>query len=223
MLLGIEVLVLFLFAIYALVRVYGGTAESYSILLQWDWFNPFTLDFGSVIAPALLTAIFIYWGWDTAVSVNEETADPGKTPGRAAVVSTLLFLVTYALVTVATVAFAGVGTSGVGLGKEDNANDVFSAIGPALFGTSPLGRIALMLLAASILTSASASTQTTILPTARRRGSGTCIPSCSAPGSGTGFLSVARPRFPQPRIVGLVMPIASSSADQCPANHHNQR
>lgn len=67
----------------------------------------------------------------------------------------------------ATVAFAGVGTSGVGLGNADNASDVFSAIGPALFGTSPLGHIALMLLAASILTSASASTQTTILPTAR--------------------------------------------------------
>ena len=166
-LLSIEVLVLVLFAAFALIRVYSGTAETYSIIPQWGWFNPFTLDFGSVIAPALLTAIFIYWGWDTAVSVNEETADPGKTPGRAAVISTLLLLVTYALVTVATVAFAGVGTSGVGLGNADNANDVFSAIGPALFGNSPIGHIALMLLAASILTSASASTQTTILPTAR--------------------------------------------------------
>lgn len=166
-LLSIEVLVLLVFAAVALVRVYGGTAEAYSLVPQWNWFNPFTLDFGSVIAPALLTAIFIYWGWDTAVSVNEETADPGKTPGRAAVISTLLLLVTYALVTVATVAFAGVGVQGVGLGNEDNADDVFSAIGPALFGTSAIGHLALMLLAASILTSASASTQTTILPTAR--------------------------------------------------------
>ncbi|GAA4364994.1 APC family permease [Paeniglutamicibacter cryotolerans] len=166
-LLSIEVLVLVLFAAFALYRVYSGTAESYSILPQWSWFNPFTLDFGSVVAPALLTAIFIYWGWDTAVSVNEETADPSKTPGRAAVISTLLLLVTYAVVTVAAVAFAGVGTAGVGLGNADNANDVFSAIGPALFGNSVIGHIGLMLLAAAILTSASASTQTTILPTAR--------------------------------------------------------
>ncbi|MBI5162254.1 MAG: APC family permease [Micrococcales bacterium] len=166
-LLSIEVLVLIVFAVFALVRVYSGSAETYSLLPQWDWFNPFTLDFGGVLAPALLTGIFIYWGWDTAVAVNEETSDPGKTPGRAAVISTLLLLATYALVTVAAVAFAGVGTKGVGLGNETNAADVFSAIGPELFGDSPFGKILLLLLAASILTSASASTQTTILPTAR--------------------------------------------------------
>ncbi len=166
-LLSIEVLVLIMFAVVALVRVYSGTAESYSIVPQWSWFNPFTLDFGGVLAPALLTGIFIYWGWDSAVSVNEETANPEKTPGRAAVISTLLLLATYAVVSTASVAFAGVGTKGIGLGNANNADDVFSAIGPALFGNSVIGHILLLLLAASILTSASASTQTTILPTAR--------------------------------------------------------
>jgi amino acid transporter len=166
-LLSIEVVVLLVFAGFALTRVFTGTAESYSIIPSLDWFNPFTLDFGSVIAPAMLIAIFIYWGWDTAVSVNEESDDPAKTPGRAAILSTVLLLATYAVVTVAAVAFAGVGTEGIGLGAEGNANDVFSAIGPALFGDSVIGHILLLLLAASILTSASASTQTTILPTAR--------------------------------------------------------
>ena len=166
-LLSVEVLVLIMFAVFALVRVYSGNGESYSIMPSLDWFNPFTLDFGSVIAPAMLTAIFIYWGWDTAVSVNEESDDPAKTPGRAAILSTVLLLVTYALVAVAAIAFAGVGTEGVGLGADANAADVFSAIGPALFGDSVIGHILLLLLAASILTSASASTQTTILPTAR--------------------------------------------------------
>lgn len=166
-LLSIEVIVLLVFAGFALTRVFTGTAEPYSIVPSLDWFNPFTLDFGSVIAPALLIAIFIYWGWDTAVSVNEESDDPAKTPGRAAILSTVLLLATYAVVTVAAVAFAGVGTEGIGLGAEGNANDVFSAIGPELFGDSVIGHILLLLLAASILTSASASTQTTILPTAR--------------------------------------------------------
>ena len=27
--------------------------------------------------------LFIYWGWDTAVTVNEETTDSRRTPGRA--------------------------------------------------------------------------------------------------------------------------------------------
>ena len=42
--------------------------------------------------------LFIYWGWDTAVAVNEETKDPAKTPGRAAILSTVILLVTYVIV-----------------------------------------------------------------------------------------------------------------------------
>jgi len=166
-LLGIEVVILIAFAVVALVKVWTGHAESYSLTPSLSWLWPGGLSFGGVVAPALLTAFFIYWGWDTAVACNEETDDPGVTPGRAAVISTVLLLVTYALVAVATVAFAGTGTEGVGLGNPDNAADVFHAIGPALFGDSAIGKVFMALLAASILTSASASTQTTILPTAR--------------------------------------------------------
>lgn len=166
-LLGIELVILVAFASVALFKVYTGNAEPYSIKPSLDWFWPAGLDFSTVIAPALLTALFIYWGWDTAVACNEESDDPGTTPGRAAVISTFLLLATYATVAVATIAFAGVGQEGVGLGNQDNADDVFAAVGHDLFGDSFLGQIGLMLLAASILTSASASTQTTILPTAR--------------------------------------------------------
>ncbi|BBY65284.1 APC family permease [Mycolicibacterium helvum] len=166
-LLGIELVVLVVFSIVALVKVYTHQAEGYSLLPSLSWFWPGGLDFGTVIAPAILTAIFIYWGWDTAVACNEESEDPGTTPGRAAVISTFLLLATYALVSVSAIAFAGTGTEGIGLGNPDNAADAFAAIGPALFGDSVLGKIGLLLLAASILTSASASTQTTILPTAR--------------------------------------------------------
>jgi amino acid transporter len=70
-------------------------------------------------------------------------------------------------VTVAAIAFAGVGDTGAGLTNPENADDVFSSLGPALFGDSVIGHIGLLALSATILTSASASTQTTILPTAR--------------------------------------------------------
>jgi amino acid transporter len=166
-LLGIELVILVAFAAVALFKVYTNTAMEYSLKPALDWFWPAGLDFATVIAPTILVAIFIYWGWDTAVACNEESDDPGTTPGRAAVISTFLLLATYALVAVSAVAFAGVGTEGIGLGSEENSADVFAAIGPELFGDSALGKIALLLLAASILTSASASTQTTILPTAR--------------------------------------------------------
>jgi amino acid transporter len=101
------------------------------------------------------------------VACNEESDDPGSTPGKAAVLSTFLLLGTYAIVTVASIAFAGVGDTGPGLTNPDNAADVFSSIGPALFGDSFIGHVGLLALSATILTSASASTQTTILPTAR--------------------------------------------------------
>jgi amino acid transporter len=179
-LLSIEIVTLIMLAVVALVKVYShhgvpaticpdGINVCGSLTPQLSWLWPGGLSFGGVIAPAVLTAAFIYWGWDTAVATNEETADPGRTPGRAAVISTVLLLITYVLVSVAVVAFAGTGTdpTGIGLGNANNATDVFSAIGPVLFGDSVLGHIGLGLLTVSILTSAAASTQTTILPTAR--------------------------------------------------------
>ena len=45
--------------------------------------------------------LFIYWGWDTALSVNEETADKARTPGQASIISTVLLLITYAIVIIA--------------------------------------------------------------------------------------------------------------------------
>jgi amino acid transporter len=166
-LLSIEVVVLIVFAVFALVKVYSGNGAEGSLIPQLSWFNPFTLNFGSVLAPGLLAAIFIYWGWDTAVSINEETSDPSKTPGRAAIISTVLLLITYGLVSTAAVSYAGVGDKSIGLGNLDNSDNVFLSLGPKLFGDSVIGHILLILLTLSILTSASASTQTTILPTAR--------------------------------------------------------
>jgi amino acid transporter len=166
-LLGFEVIVLIVISVYALIRVYSGTGTVDSIHPSLSWFSPVGLDFGTIICPGILIAIFIYWGWDTAVACNEESDDPGSTPGKAAVLSTFLLLGTYAIVTVASIAFAGVGDTGPGLTNPDNAADVFSSIGPALFGDSFIGHVGLLALSATILTSASASTQTTILPTAR--------------------------------------------------------
>ena len=165
-LLGIEVIVLIVFSVIALVKVYGGTATPDSLTPSLDWLWPSGLTLSALVT-ATLIAVFIYWGWDTAVSINEETSDPEKTPGRAAIISTLLLLVTYAIVSVATVAFAGTGDTGLGLANEENASDVFSAIGPTVFGDSLLGRGMDILLILSVLSSAAASTQTTILPTAR--------------------------------------------------------
>ncbi|MCW2808283.1 MAG: putative amino acid permease [Marmoricola sp.] len=164
-LLGVEVATLVAFALFALVKVYAGGAPA-GIEPSLAWLSPTGMSLTAIVS-ATLIAVFIYWGWDTAVATNEECDDPATTPGRAAVMSTVLLLLTYALVSVATIAFAGVGTTGIGLGNAANADDIFAAMGHEVFGGGVVGWIMVHLLAICVLTSASASTQTTILPTAR--------------------------------------------------------
>ncbi|GAB3606480.1 APC family permease [Conyzicola nivalis] len=160
-LLGIQYLALVVFVVAAVVAVATGTAPAGATAPQLDWFNPFAFESASAFVEAVLLAIFIYWGWDTCLALNEETKDPQRTPGRAAILSTVILLVTYVGVAVATMAYAGLGTSGVGLGNETNAEDVFFALKDVLLGPWA------WLLVIAVMVSAVSSTQTTILPTAR--------------------------------------------------------
>ena len=118
--------------------------------------QPVRLSSVSTLGTGVLVGIFIYWGWDSGVSVNEESENAAHGPGKAAVLSTVLLVLIYLLVTTASQAYAGPHALGV------NANDIFAYLGPKVFH-KPIS----LLLIITVLTSASASTQTTILPTAR--------------------------------------------------------
>ena len=147
--------------------------------------------------------VFIYWGWDTAVAVNEETKDKTRTPGLAAIFSTFILLVTYALVIFSMQAFAGVKTTGNGLGNIDNAGDVLSVQGSAIFGTTGFGPIFYHLLLLMVLSSAAASTQTTILPTAR-----TTLSMAAYKALPKSFATV-HPRFMTPTVSTIAMGVIS--------------
>jgi amino acid transporter len=153
-LLSLELFTLALFVVVALVKVYSGH-PAHSMHLSASWFNPFDLGWGPLIDGVLL-GIFIYWGWDSGVTVNEESRDRNHGPGKAAVVSTLILLLTYVLVAAAAQTVHGPGFLGA------NQTDVLNALGKGVFG-SGLDKLLII----CVLTSASASTQTTILPTAR--------------------------------------------------------
>lgn len=162
-LLSVELAVLAVFAVVALSAVLGGNAGDQAITPSLAWFNPFGGDLTfSALSAGFLLAVFIYWGWDSAVAANEETTDSRITPGRAAVISTVILLFTYVIVTVAAQSYAGVGAAGIGLTNPDHIDDPLTGVGEAALGG--WGAKALFL---AILTSAAASTQTTILPTAR--------------------------------------------------------
>jgi len=166
-LLSIEITMLLVLSIVALVKVGNGTAPLGHLTPSWTWFNPFDVPDIESFMVGFTLMLFIYWGWDTAVSVNEETKERDKIPGRAAVTSTVILLATYALVIMSTQSYAGIGTKGIGLQNPNHNGDVLTVLGTSIFGTSGFGTFLTKLLVLMVLSSAAASTQTTILPTAR--------------------------------------------------------
>jgi amino acid transporter len=166
-LLGIELVMLTVMSAVAFVKLGMGHAPIGHLDPHWSWLNPFTGESPSSFVTAVLFMVFIYWGWDTAVSVNEETKDTTVTPGRAAIMSTVILLAIYFVVILAATSFAGLGTTGVGLLNENHQGDVLSVLGTSIFGSSWYGNVLSHLLILMVLSSAAASTQTTILPTAR--------------------------------------------------------
>ncbi|MBV9092933.1 MAG: APC family permease [Streptosporangiaceae bacterium] len=201
-LLGIEVVMLAVLAITALVKVGNGTAPAGFLHPSWSWFNPFKAPLHSFVS-GLVLFLFIYWGWDTAVAVNEETKDRNRTPGLAAIISTVLLLVLYALVTTSVQAYAGIGSKGIGLGNSSNQGDVLSVLGGSIFGSTGIGPVLSHLLILMVLSSAAASTQTTILPTAR-----TTLSMAAYKALPSAFSRI-HPRFLTPTVSTLVMGLIS--------------
>ena len=204
-LLGAELVALLLFAVVALVKVYtdnpvGSVKPSLSWLspleipgFTWNPIELFSLSPGSssALAGGLLVAIFIYWGWDSLVSVNEETENKERTPGVAAVTSTIILVFIYVIVSFASQAYRG---------SEflvDNSDDVLSALGAEVLGWGDF------VLIIAVLTSASASTQTTILPTTR-----TSL-SMAANGALPKYFGRIQPRFLTPSTSTIWMGVLS--------------
>ena len=153
-LLGAEFIILVVFSVTALIKVYNGSLAGRSTRRCRGSLRGVSA--GAHLRAGCSFALFIYWGWDTAVSVNEETEDKSRVPGLAAVVSTLLLVGIYLLTT--TAAQAAHGTKFL----VDNSADVLAPL-----GTDVLGSTIEKLLLFAVLTSAAASSMTTILPGAR--------------------------------------------------------
>ena len=174
---------LVVFAVVALVRVGLGTAPAGSLTPSLSWHSPLEIgSLGTLVTGALLM-IFIYWGWDSTVLVNKETADSERTPGRAAVIATVLLVATYVVTTMAALSSEGVGTDGIGLANPDNFGDV---LGAAVFSDTTIGKILVDLLLLVVLTSAAASSTTRCRRSASPSAATTASPGSRARGcSGT--------------------------------------
>ncbi|WP_395307898.1 APC family permease [Mycobacterium sp. AMU20-3851] len=160
-LVAFQLVVLVVFAVAALIHVGRGDAPA-GLSFDLDWFNPFTGLTLGVFAIGLTGSIFAFWGWDTCLTLGEESKDPEKVPGRAGLLCVTSILITYLLIAVAVMMYAGVGEEGLGLGNPDNSENVFGALADPVLGHwfGPLLYLA-------VFASSMASLQTTFLPAAR--------------------------------------------------------
>ena len=106
-LLGAEILTLALFAVVALVKVATGDAGPDAVDPSLSWLNPLEIDSFDALVSGVLIAIFIYWGWDSTVTVNEESRDSNEGPGKAALPATVILLLIYVIVAFAAQAYGG--------------------------------------------------------------------------------------------------------------------
>ncbi len=160
-LVGFQMIVLLGFAVVAFIHVGAGSAPA-GLSFDIGWFNPFSGLALSAFIIGVTGSIFAFWGWDTCLTLGEESKDPTRTPGRAGLLCVISILLTYLLVSVAVMMYAGVGEAELGLGNEENSDNVFGALAGPVLGT--WGGLLLYL---AVLASSVASLQTTFLPAAR--------------------------------------------------------
>lgn len=151
-----QVGVLLLFAAVALFDIAFADGGPKSIDPELSWLNPFETSYSGLLSGVLL-AVFIYWGWESAVNLSEETEDSARAPGLAGLTSTVILLVTYVGVAIALIAYAG-------LAKIERFDDNPGVLGAV--AEDVLGPIAFLVVVA-IIVSGISSAQTTILPGSR--------------------------------------------------------
>jgi len=128
---------------------------------SWSMLNPLNIGSGASLIAAVVLGVFLFWGWESTLSVNEETENPQSTPGRAALISTVILLVTYVGVTTTVVMVGGSGSGQLDYTDESVVGDVFTPL------AQTVGPWLAVLVGIAIVVSSLSSSQTTILPTSR--------------------------------------------------------
>jgi amino acid transporter len=190
-----QVGILLIFAGAIFVRLIFDKVPERSISPELSWLSPFGVEYSALITGVLL-AVFIYWGWESAVNLSEETTDSSRAPGLAGIASTVILVVTYVAVAVALVAYAGVGRVE---GFDDDAGILGVVADQALGGF--LGTLVVI----AVIISGISSSQTTILP-----GSRTSL-SMAAAGALPKVFARIHPRFLTPAFGTIVIGILATA------------
>lgn len=153
--------------IWFVIAMFVGAADPANAegqMPQLSWFNPLEVSSFSAFAAGIAVSIFVYWGWDTVLTMGEETK-PSKgrlsTESKAAMILVVILVVLYVSTAAATVAYAGLGDGPTGLNNPDIAENVFAALAHPVMGPAAI------FLSLAILVSAMASINSTAISPAR--------------------------------------------------------
>jgi amino acid transporter len=152
----IEYLIVLVFALWAIGKIFGGHPAANAVSAQW--FNPLQLHDLNGLATGSALAVFFFWGWDTAANVNEESKDANESPGLAGIYSMFILLFIFLVADSAIQSFLSLHA----INDPNNQNDILYFFAQQISGT-PVAY--LMVLA--VLSSTVATTQTTLLPSSR--------------------------------------------------------
>ncbi|MDN3060991.1 APC family permease [Streptomyces sp. SRF1] len=122
---------------------------------SWEWLNPLAIDSFKSLAQGLVLAVFVFWGWDAAFTVNEETknASDASRGGLIALVAMLGLLV------FAAIAFQrAMGNAELVAEGPRALTHLGAELAPEPWASLPL---------AALMCSAFASLQSSVIPTAR--------------------------------------------------------
>lgn len=148
------------FGIAAIMRAHVGQAPDFSAI-SLSWFDPTQIPTPTALAAGLSLAVFMFWGWDVTLTMNEETRNPETTPGLAAGLSVAIVMLLYVLTTAGALCFAGIGKGGLGLGNIDNQRNVLLSLAHPVFGPFAI------LVSVAVLCSSAGCLQSTVLSPSR--------------------------------------------------------
>lgn len=159
-LVALQLVALGLFSVTALVEAYHGHAFDFTPV-RAGWFNAFDAGSVSTLVAGVSLSIFMFWGWDVTLTMNEETDDPEKTPGRAATITIVTIIATYCLTCVAVICWAGIGSERLGAGNPDNQESILAALAQPVMGRWSI------LMSIAVLCSSLSSLQSTMVSPSR--------------------------------------------------------
>jgi amino acid transporter len=156
----IEYVAVVAFSIWGIIKVAVSHPVN-TVGFQMSWINPLSIKSVAALSGGLVLGVFFFWGWDTAVNLNEESKNSSKIPGQAGVISMFLLLFIFILNIVAVQMWVPAKT----MAAMSNSNN--PTVVMLYFAQHAVGHWAFFIMLIAVLSSTVGTTQTTLLPAAR--------------------------------------------------------